>query len=530
MTDPDPIEPTTDGPDGADVTPGSRVERPHPLTPLVRSWILILAFALTFGREFLNEVIQGNPFDGDPFDGPFEFTLYGTPVGPAWMGLAVIGLLASIIGFGYLSWRATRFVIDEAVLRLESGVLFRQSKRIAFDKVQSIDVMQPLAARLLGLAELQLDLGGGSQERLRYLSRSRAYALRDYLLSRARGARAEIRQDLPSTSQTVLADLDSSDEILIQVQPHTLILAALTSHEFFLILISGVGVAAVGWFSGFRWSLLLIAIPIVSSLFGFLSRRVSGQFNYTLSRREHGIRISRGLTSLTSQSLPPRRVQAVRISQSLLWRRLGLYRMDIDVLGLGALTTDESSAGTSSILLPAGTIDEVRIALAALWPQADYERIPLQATPARARWLHPLSQPFLRWGHDDLLVVSQRGWLVRHWQLVPHARIQSVRIVSGPASRRLRLANLEFHTAGMRINPSAAGVDVAQVRAEQVELMRLVHHQPAVDISDPLPTPPAGPPDQFSWPPPEQPPDSSPLRARPDGEPGVQDGKLNATD
>jgi putative membrane protein len=240
------------------------------------------------------------------------------------------------------------------------------------------------------------------------------------------------------------------------------------------------------------WVLFALAIPTVSMLFGFTVRRVAGQFNYTLSRRPHGLRISRGLTSLTSQSLPPRRVQAVQLSQSPLWRRLGLYRLDVEVIGWGHVTDDEDKTGVSTILLPAGTMEQVRVALAAIWPRADFEAVTLHRPPVRARWLHPLAQPFLRWGHDDALVVSRHGWLVRRWQLVPHARVQSVRVTQGAVSRLLGLADLEFHTAGAQIDAHASGLDAAHVLERQAELTRLVHHLPAVDLSEPPEGRPAG--------------------------------------
>jgi putative membrane protein len=101
----------------------------------------------------------------------------------------------------------------------------------------------------------------------------------------------------------------------------------------------------------------------------------------------------------------------------------------------------------------------------------------------RARWIHPFSGPFLRWGHDEYLVVSRHGWLVRRWQLVPHARVQSVRVTQGPVSRRLGLADLEFHTAGMHIAAHASGVDAGVVLERQAELMALLHdHGP--DLSE----------------------------------------------
>lgn len=448
--------------------PAEVTERPHPLTPLIRGWIVLLAAVIAFGRDYL-------PIGREP-----------QPLPPLEFLLAAVGAVALASGAaGYFSWRFTRFVIDAEVLRIDSGVLFRRSQRVAFDKVQSIDVVQPLAARLFGLAELQIDIGSHERPRVRYLTRTRAYALRDYLLARARGVQAQAEAATESTS--LLTDLGAQDEVLVQVPPQMLLLAAVTSHEFWSILIVGVAAAVVGIAFDHPWVMLLVAVPTVSTLIGFVGRRVTGQFNYTLSRRAHGLRISRGLTSLSSQSLPPRRVQAVQISQSPVWRRLGLYRIDLEVIGWGQVTDNEEKTGVSTILLPAGTIEQVRVALRAIWPRADFESVALHRPPARSRWLHPLAQPFLRWGHDDLLVVSRHGWLVRRWQLVPHARIQSVRIAQGIVSRRLGLANLEFHTAGGQIAPHASGLDAAHILQRQAELLRLVHHPVAMDLSEPVP-------------------------------------------
>jgi putative membrane protein len=242
-------------------------------------------------------------------------------------------------------------------------------------------------------------------------------------------------------------------------------------------------------FLGWGWGALAILIPVVSGLFTFASRRVIGQFNYTLSRREHGLRISRGLTSLTSQSLPPRRVQAAQITQSPIWRGLGLYRLDIAVIGWGGITNDENDTGVSTILLPAGNIDQVRAALGAIWPRTSFETIELQRPPQRARWRHPFAAPFMRWGHDDQLTVTRHGWLVRTWHLVPHARTQSVQITQGPFSRRLRLAELEFHTAGGTVQARARGLDADLVRGLQADLLARVHHLPELDLSEPTPPP-----------------------------------------
>ena len=95
-----------------------------------------------------------------------------------------------------------------------------------------------------------------------------------------------------------------------------------------------------------------------------------------------------------------------------------------------------------------------------------------------------MSAPFLRWGFDDRLFVAQHGWLVRRWQVVPHARAQSARITQGPLSRRLGLADIEVHTAGTQLSIHAEGTDAATARQRLAELQRYFHQRPAPDVSD----------------------------------------------
>ena len=462
--------PAADGPPPSDEPPAEKLtERPHPLTPLIRGWIVLLAVLFGLGREFIPDGSDNG--GGLP---PVEYVVGG---------IAVVALLAGLAGF--LSWRFTRFVVDAEELRIDTGMLVRTSQRIAFERVQSIDVVQPFAARFFQLAELRIDIGGGESARLRYLSLRRAYELRDYLLARARGHHNAPAAAVDLTVDSMLSDLHDSDEVLVQVPPATLLLAAVTSHEFFGIAVGGLIAVVVTLTFDLGWASLGLLVPLGSALIGFVAQRVTGQFNYTLSRRPAGLRISRGLTSLTSQSLPPRRVQAVQISQSLIWRWLGLYRIDLAVVGWGALTDDEDGRGVNTIMLPAGTTAQVGTALAALWPAGDYRRVALSAAPKAARWVHPLSAPFLRWGFDDKFFVSQHGWLVRRWQIVPHARAQSVQVEQGPLSRRLGLADVAVHTAGLQLATRAKGVDAEPLREQLAGLQQHLHRRPGRDVTEP---------------------------------------------
>ncbi len=412
-----------------------RVEKPHPLTPLVRAWVLVLAAVWTVGRDLLN--------------GQDGFRL--PPL--TWVTVGGAVLLLVLLVFAYLDWRATSFVVEQHELRVESGVFTKTSERIRFDRIQSVDLTEPFGARLLGLAELSIDVGAEGGHKLRYLSRARAAAMRDYLLARAHGVRPSVVAPRVTTNR--LHGRGDGDTVLVRVPPQPLGLGALLSHEFLLLTVPvallvtlAVTLDARGPGAVLGNPLLMVgaALPALGGLWSFVARRVIGQWNYAFLRSGPGLKITRGLTSLTSQSVPRQRVQSLRIAQPLWWRRLGLFRVDMAVLGNHGLTTDEDQAGRNSILLPIGTRAEVDLVLHTIWPGLRLDAIDVHPSPERARWLQPFSQSWVGWGADESVLLTRTGWLTRTQQVVPHARVQSLTLSEGPLTRRLGLASVAVHT------------------------------------------------------------------------------------
>lgn len=436
--------------DPAGIAPAPKAtERPHPLTPLVRGWVLLFAGVIAFGQDWL----PGRRPHGE---GP-----------PWWWVLVAIGGVALLVGLAsILTWYFTRFVIDDEELRIETGFLNRSSKRIGFSRIQSVDVIQPLAARLFGLSELRIEAGGGdSGVTLRYLKRDKSYRLRDYLLSRAHGHHTTVAESDTRPRASVLEDLSSADRILVRIQPQQLIIGLLTSLEFLISVLVLLAFMVTAWRFGWGLAGLGAIVPFAMGVFGLVSRRVLTQFNYTLAEtggvrppsgpqpdtpdspsphRATGLRITRGLTNLTSQSVPLDRVQGVRIRQSWLWRRLKLHRVDISVLGYGE--GDNNNQHGSTMLFPVATTEQVRIAMAYLLPDAHDESVELQPVSPRAVWLRPLTFRTLRWGANDRVAISEGGLLVFVRDTVPHAKTQSVRLTQGPLQRRLGLASVHIDT------------------------------------------------------------------------------------
>ena len=432
--------------------PARLVERPHPLTPVVRAWVLVVAAIWAIGRE-----IVGHEFPNVRLP----------PLNWLTVGVAVIVLGLLVVAF--LDWRATSFIVDPTELRIESGVFVRTSERIRYERIQAVDVAQPFLPRLLGMAEITIDVGAEGGHRLRYLSRQRAAAVRDYLLARAHGVAPTAQ---PQVATGVLDDLGEQDEVLVRVPPQRLLLGALLSHEVLLGVVPFVAIMAWlaaqdpaglrGLFTG--WALFAVMLPALAAFWGFLVRRVTGQWNYAFVRSGHGLKITRGLTNLTSQSLPRHRIQSLLIAQPLWWRGLRLFRVEMAVLGNAGIDLEGEHGTTSDILLPIGTRAEVDLVLETIWPGLRLDDIELNPSPDRARWLQPLSHRWVGWGHDDEVLVTQTGWLTRHRVVLPHARLQSLALVQGPVGRRIGVASVDVHTTNMLARTRASNLEAAVAR------------------------------------------------------------------
>lgn len=424
---------------------GTVTERPHPLTPVARSWIALVAMGFFLVRGFLEgDLDQGGRF------------------GPLVIGVvAGIWLVVSIV-HGYFDWRFTRFVIDDEQVRIDRKFINHTSERISFSKIQAVDVIQPLAARLMGLAKLRIDVGDAlGAKQIEFLSRERAGRLRDYLLARAHGSRISVEQSARGPASDAWHDLSDADQVIVRMTPRRLVVAALTQLDWLVWFV--VVLVLLVWGAAGRNLLPALggSLAVVLGLAGTVVGRVVNQWNYTLTRSSGGLRITRGMTNLTSQSVPTDRVQGVVVTQGLLWRLLGLHKVQMTVLGTVAASGDESVSG---VLVPAGTRAEVNAALAAIWPLTSLDAVPMERVPARARWRHPLRWRTMHWGFDDHLLVSRRGVFVRREDAVPHARVQSVSLSQGPWLRRLRLARIRADITVGRVDLWIGGLDAGQAR------------------------------------------------------------------
>src|SRR5262249_42474140 len=74
-------------------------------------------------------------------------------------------------------------------LRIETGLLRRDSRQLPVTRIQAVDVARPFLARILGLASLRIRMAGAGKggDKLAYLSLGEATRVRAVVLARHHG-------------------------------------------------------------------------------------------------------------------------------------------------------------------------------------------------------------------------------------------------------------------------------------------------------------------------------------------------------
>lgn len=429
--------------------------RLHPATPFVRGWA-----ALVVGLGiFVNGFIGGSGPDLRQklqVDAQLGIILL----------IAVVAILANVA-----LWFNTFYRIEGEAVQLRSGLISRSMRQARLDRVQAVDVVQPLVGRLVGLSELRIEVAGGagSDVRLAYLRDSEAHRLRNALLAAAAGVTYDT-DEAPEAPETPV----------LQVPVGRLLASIVLSVGGVVSLLMMLGIVVTVAVTG-SLAALAGALPVVLGGAGYLFRQFTQGFNFRLATSPDGVRVRAGLTETRAATIPPGRVQAVSFSQSLVWRRWGWWRVRVNIAGYGP----GEDANGRTLLLPVGTTTDALWVLRLVVPDIGTDDpVPLLAaamrgsgtergfvvSPRAARWLDPLS--FRRNGYavTTTTLLARSGVLTRSLVIVPHQRVQSIGMAQGPVQRALGVATVGLHSTPGPISPA-----VRHMSTE--EALRLVDEQ-----------------------------------------------------
>jgi len=433
---------------------GVQRQRLHPLTPLLESVRFLTAAAAAVGLQMFTSR-------------NFLFAVYAA------VAAAVVGGIASLIA---LQFRG--FVIWGRELHIYGGVFTRSHRTVPLDRLQSVDLVRPLRARVFGLAQLNIEVAGGdgTDAKLAYLKHDRALELRSELLSIA--GRPGARPQAPAESAEETQEAGPAP-LVPPVTVRKLAIASLLEAlpvQLTALLVFGTAFAVTGSIFGFTKVATALWFGFFApALLGYLQSTVQmvNRFlrncRFRITRDGGNLLIERGLTDTSHETVPVDRVTAVSFDEPILWRRRHWRRVEV---WTAAMAQQSGSVVKSTTALPVGTPAEVETVAAEAVPELS-SVFAVERPPRRARWRMPL-----RWKRtgallDEKAFVVRHGWWVNTYVAVPYARIQSVRVVQGPVQRMQGLASVHAMTAGgLGHTATAAHRDVVEAVAMAAELRR----------------------------------------------------------
>lgn len=429
--------------------------------------------------------------------------------------LGVGAFIAVISGaIAYVRWLRLTYVIGEADIRVESGLLSRAARSVPYERIQDVSLEQSLIPRLFGLVAVKFETGAGGKDdlSLKYLSEAEGERMREVVRARKDGT------DEPGDAQSARSlPLAEPADTLFAMDRKRLVTFGLFEFSLAVFAVLAGAFQYADTFLGIQiwdpdlWSEWLAGpgnwirelgpiTQIISAIAGLatllfvgsmtgLVSTVLRDWEFLLEKTAKGFRRRRGLLTRTDVVMPEHRVQAVNVGTRLIRRRFGWY-------GLKFVSLAQDSGSASHDVAPFAKIAEIepiaRAAGFAIAPtqdtpwlrgsrnyRIDSAVIELLAFCAVATgigivlfasdkvsplWalaivgvgaLFALRQMFLwRFDYnaiDPAYLFVRRGWLAPKLEVGSRIKLQSVEIARGPIAGRRGYATLKLGLAGGKL-------------------------------------------------------------------------------
>ena len=379
-------------------------------------------------------------------------------VGLSWLFLLIGVIFLVVGGLGYwASWRKIFFWINEkGELEARSGIFFRRSRQLRISRLQSVDILRPPVARLLGYSSLKVEVAGSGDSRviLSYLSVGKAQELRSEILSVAK------------EEQAFTQSAERENHWQWRVPNGRLVASMVLTTSTFFVIVVAVASAVIALRGSGLVALALAVGGSAASLAG-----ITSLFNFSVGRNERGIAISHGFFTTAHYTVSPIRIQAICLVQPIAWRPFGWYQIAINVAG----TEQSGKKSGPRFLIPVVHEDALPELFRELLPSWNLEKEDeWLASATSSRWRFPWQAARLAVSVTPNLFMVRSGALTRRLSAAPHERIQSIRITQGPWERKLGISRLHADSVPgpVRLNGRGLGSSVAVYTAlEELDRM-----------------------------------------------------------
>lgn len=446
--------------------------------------------------------------------------------------LPLLALIMLVIGFvTWLGWWKTTYRVGEEDIRVESGIVSRQTRSVPYERIQDVSLEQPLIARAFDLVRVKFETGAGGGEdlNLAFVSEEEAERLRETVRANREelAGGAEDSADGEAIAAHDTPPLFAMDEgrlfkfglFEFSLVIFAVLLGAAQQFEFLLPfdLYDDDVIEPILRGQGERFASLGLAATILSALAGLLGVIALGlatgvvqtfvrDYGFRLDQTARGFRRRRGLFTKTDVVMPAHRVQAMQLGTKWFrrlfgWHSLKFVSLASDakssshvVVPFGRMEEIAPVARAAGIALPPDDIDWRRPTFKAWLDDAIIWAIVLIGIAACAAiffeaWALFVPLPLIalvlalnalnwrRHRHATALaqVFVRTGILAPQVSTAPKMKLQSVEIAQGPIAQWRGYATLRFGLAGGSLEiPGLPIAEARRLRSEVVEAIAAV--------------------------------------------------------
>lgn len=456
-----------------------------------------------------------------------------------------LGSLAFTILFGFALTRylTLRFRLAGGELQVRDGVFFKSMRTVPVHRIQNIDLVQNILHRIFGVAEVRIETASGKEPEavLRVLSLAEVESLRARVFAKSNtrvvgmseptlvvnedGSAVAAAGTLATGGRIAGVGVNASDvplqaeqsrQLLLAISLKQFALAGLTSNRGFLVvpIILGTLYETRSFTRGLRnqfrinsSDLLLDRIPSGLSTWYIVMWLAAGLFvsilllkvlsfawfvirfyGYQLWAIGDDLRISCGLFTKVSATIPRSRIQFISIHRSWLARKLGLAAIRIETAGGGGTEHENASQSVGrrwfvpviSESQVVGLIEHLRPGIHWTESQFDWQPLSPRAGTRLQRfgiiaavvltavagfvwqpwgatvgivllplflWIAHRQAKAMRYARSGPFVVFRSGMLTRKCSCAFVDKIQTLKLSESPFDRRWNMATLTVDTA-----------------------------------------------------------------------------------
>ena len=269
-----------------------------------------------------------------------------------------------------------RYRIQNGELTVQSGLIFRRLRKVPTSRIQNIDLVQNVLHRLFGVAEVRIETASGTEPEatLRVLSMSQIDNLRAKVQSAALANKPEQTEALIGDGPTNEPATQPNIKEILKIPLYWLFKAGLASNRGMVMVGFVLGLwyqnlgtegrdfrnvrdqiegmsdllpdVGQGWFMWLAVAAAVITVLLLIRLLG-IGWFILRFFGYRLTQQGKDFKISCGLFTKVSATVPVRRIQFISIHRSLLMRWLGMASIRIETAGGAGKSSENATTSVS---------------------------------------------------------------------------------------------------------------------------------------------------------------------------------------